>query len=256
MGERGVMGQPAEVDVRELGAGVVQITMQDRQHKNTFSPGLVHGLIRAFETVSVNPAYRAVVLTGYDTYFCSGGTREALAILHAGKGKFTDTRLYSLALECEIPVIAAMQGHGIGGGFVFGLFADVVVLSRESIYTTNFMKYGFTPGMGATCILPAKLGLGLAQEMLLSARTYRGDELGRRGAPFAVLPRADVLSHAREMAQEIADKPRVALVALKARLVEDLRERLPAVIEQEVVMHDTTFHRPEVGSRIERLFGR
>jgi polyketide biosynthesis enoyl-CoA hydratase PksI len=249
------MGEPTVVDVRETCPGVVQITMQDRQHKNTFSPELVHGLLRAFETVSANPAYRAVVLTGYDTYFCSGGSREGLAILHAGKAKFTDTSLYSLALECEIPVIAAMQGHGIGGGFVFGLFADVVVLSRESIYATNFMKYGFTPGMGATCVLPAKLGPGLAQEMLLSARNYRGDELARRGAPFAVLPRADVLSYAREIAQDIADKPRVALVTLKAHLVRDLRRQLPAVIEQELVMHATTFHRPEVGDRIERLFG-
>jgi polyketide biosynthesis enoyl-CoA hydratase PksI len=247
---------PPAVDVRAVSPGVVQITMQDRDHKNTFSPALVHGLIGAFETVAGNPDHRVVLLTGYDNYFCSGGTREALTMLHEGRGKFSDTNLYSLSLECDIPVVAAMQGHGIGGGFVFGLFADFVVLSRESIYTTNFMKYGFTPGMGATCVLPAKLGTSLATEMLVSARNFRGDELARRGVPFAVLPRAEVLAHARQLAEEIAEKPRVALVTLKDHLVRDLRRQLPAVIEQELAMHGVTFHRPEVSDRIERLFGR
>ncbi|HWW19349.1 MAG TPA: enoyl-CoA hydratase-related protein [Steroidobacteraceae bacterium] len=50
-------------------------------------------------------------------------------------------------------------------------------LSRESLYTANWMKYGFTPGMGAIGVLRKKLGIGLAQEMLLSARTYRGADL-------------------------------------------------------------------------------
>jgi polyketide biosynthesis enoyl-CoA hydratase PksI len=249
------MSVTTAVDVCETDPGVAQITMRDREHKNTFSSALIHGLIRAFEDIRAHPGYRVAVLTGYDNYFCSGGTREALAMLHQGKGKFTDTNLYSLALECEIPVIAAMQGHGIGGGFVFGLFADVVVLGRESIYTTNFMKYGFTPGMGATYVLPAKLGSALAQEMLITARNYRGEELARRGVPFAVLPRAEVLAYAHELARDIADKPRVALVALKDHLVRHARQGLPEVIEQEVAMHGVTFHRPEVADRIDRLFG-
>jgi len=243
------------VDVREADPGVVQITMRDEEHRNTFSPQLVHGLIDAFAAVGTDPSYRAVVLTGYGPYFCTGGTREGLAMLHEGRGRFTDTGLYSLALDCEIPVVSAMQGHGVGGGFVFGLFADVVLLSRESIYTTNFMKYGFTPGMGATCVLPAKLGPDLAQEMLLSARSFRGDELARRGVGLTVLPRAQVLPRARELAREIADKPRTALVALKEHLVRGLRRELPEVIEREVVMHGVTFHTPEVGERIERRFG-
>jgi polyketide biosynthesis enoyl-CoA hydratase PksI len=243
------------VDIREVAPGVVQLTMQDREYRNTFSPALVAGLLGAFGDIGDDPRSRAVVLTGYDTYFCTGGTREALHRLHEGRGKFSDTNLYGLPLQCQIPVVAAMQGHGVGGGFVFGLFADVVVLSRESVYTTNFMKYGFTPGMGATHVLPAKLGIALAAEMLLSARNYRGQELADRGVPFTVLPRAEVLPHAVALAIEVAEKPREALVTLKAHLTRQLRGELPAVIEEEVAMHGVTFHRPLVGERIERLFG-
>lgn len=248
------MSEPVIV-LKEIDAGIVEIRMQDKVSKNTFSMELAEGLIEAFATINDNANYRVVILTGYDSYFASGGTKESLLLLSAGHGKFTDIDLYSLALNCPIPVIAAMQGHGIGGGFALGMFADFPILSRESIYTTNFMKYGFTPGMGATFILPRKLGICLAEEMMMMARTYRGEELQKRGVPFPVLPRAEVMPYAIEMARDIADKPRISLVTLKDHLVASLREGLSEVIDQEVVMHEKTFHRPEVKDRIEALFG-
>jgi polyketide biosynthesis enoyl-CoA hydratase PksI len=244
------------VELTEVGDGIVQLKMQDKANKNTFSNELAQGLIEAFETIKHQLRYRVVIFTGYDTYFASGGTQEALLSLSAGIGKFTDKDLYSLALNCPIPVISAMQGHGIGGGFVMGMFADLVVLSRESIYTTNFMKYGFTPGMGATFILPQKLGISLAQEMMLTAKNYRGEELQKRGIPFPVLPRDEVMDYAYELATTLAEKPRVSLVTLKDHLVAHQRESLPRTIAQEVAMHEKTFHQPEVRERIEAFFGR
>lgn len=243
------------IAVSELGEGIVQVRMQDRVHKNTFTGELIEGLTCAFEAIGRREDCKVVILTGYDSYFSSGGTQEGLRDLYEGKFKFTDKDLYSLALNCPLPVIAAMQGHGIGGGFVMGLFADFVVLARESVYTANFMKYGFTPGMGSTFILPKKLGLPLAEEMMMTALTYRGEELQRRGVPFPVLPRERVPEHALELARSLAEKPRVSLVTLKDHLVAPLREQLPRFIEQEVAMHERTFHRPEVRERIDALFG-
>lgn len=236
------------------GPGIARITMQDRVHRNGFSPALIDGLVRRFETVGADESVRVVILTGYDSYFASGGTRDTLLALHDGEGRFTDRPLYDLPLHCPVPVIAAMQGHGIGGGFVMGLFADFVLLSRESLYTTNFMKYGFTPGFGATCIVKDRLGGALAQEMLIAARSYRGDELARRGAPYPVLPRADIAEAALALAQDVADKPRVSLVTLKRRLTEDLRKALPQATAAEVEMHAKTFHLPAVRQRIASLF--
>ncbi len=246
----------AVVNLHEIEPGIVQLTMQDRIHKNTFSEELIAGLIQSFELIRTNSSYKVVILTGYDNYFSSGGTQEGLLEIQEGKVRFTDVNIYSLALECKIPVIAAMQGHGIGGGFVLGLFADFIILSRESVYTTNFMKYGFTPGMGATCIVPAKLGLGLAQEFLLNAGTYRGAELEKRGIPFPVLPRAEVMAHAYKLARELAEKPRFSLITLKDHLVASLREQLPHFIEREAAMHEKTFHQAEVKDRIITLFGK
>lgn len=243
------------VDISEPAAHVALIRMQDKASKNTFSAALTNGLQNAFNDITRNTHYKAVILTGYDSYFASGGTQEDLLSLSGGDGHFSDRDLYSLALNCPVPVISAMQGHGIGGGFVMGLFSDMVVLSRESVYTTNFMKYGFTPGMGATLILPKKLGVALAEEMLLTAQNYRGAELQQRGVPFAVLPREQVMIHALELANTIAEKPRSSLITLKDNLVRELRELLPRAIEKEVHMHDVTMKQPEVRHRIATLFG-
>ena len=244
------------IDLIEVEPGIIQVRMQDRVHKNTFSHELSRELIRAFATIAANDTYKVVILTGYDTYFASGGTQKDLLSLQEGHGNFSDNNIYGLALECKIPVISAMQGHGIGGGFVMGLFADFVILSRESVYTTNFMKYGFTPGMGATLIVPRKLGLALGEEMLLLARRYRGEELKQRGVPFPVYPRAEVMDQAMAMARELAEKPRISLITLKSQLVRSLREALPEVVAQEVAMHDKTFHQPEVRENIRLLFGK
>lgn len=244
------------VTLHEIEPGIIQLTMQDRVHKNTFSEEMILGLTQSFESIRNNSNSKVAILTGYDNYFSSGGTQEGLLGIHDGKVTFTDANIYSLALECEIPVIAAMQGHGIGGGFVFGLFADFVILSRESIYTTNFMKYGFTPGMGATCILPAKLGLSLAEELLLNAGNYRGVELEKRGVPFPVLPRAEVMGYAYQLARQLAEKPRNSLIILKDHLVATLRKQLPMIIEQEILMHKKTFHQVEVKNRIIALYGK
>ncbi len=247
--------EPPAVRVSSLDATVVEIALEDRVNKNTFSAGICQGLFEAFDRVRTESERKVVILTGYDTYFCSGGTQEALQGLSEHQARFTDFPIYSLPLLCPLPVIAAMQGHGIGGGLVFGLFADFVILSRESVYTANFMKYGFTPGFGATLVLAEKLGLPLAQEMLMTAETYRGADLEKRGVPFPVVPRAEVRPRALSLARTLADKPRESLVALKEHMVQKLRRDLPGVTELEVAMHERTFHQPEVKERIRTRFG-
>lgn len=242
------------VALDEVAPGVAQITLQDRENKNVFSEDLVRGLIDCFDSIGRDARFKAAIITGYDSYFASGGTKAGLLAIHDGRTSFNATNFYSLALDCEIPVISAMQGHGIGGGLVMGLFADFVIMSRESYYTANFMRYGFTPGMGATYILPKKLGFSLAHELLLNGASYRGADLEKRGLPFPVLPRKDVLPRALELARELSEKPRLSLTTLKRHLVSELRRELPGIIQQELQMHEITFHQDEVKQRILQLF--
>lgn len=240
------MSRPAE--------GIAQVTMQDRASRNSFSPELMKGITSAFEEIGNDPAFKAVVLTGYDNYFCCGGTRDELMAIYKGEHNFSDLKFFTLPLECPIPVISAMQGHGIGGGFVFGLYSDFSILARESIYAANFMKYGFTPGMGATLMIPLRLGNAVGNEMLFSAESYRGGELKERGIPLKVMPKQDVLKEALKLAESLAEKPRGSLVTLKEHLTAGIKARLPETISKELAMHRLTFHQKEVADRIDYFF--
>lgn len=232
---------------------IAVVVLEDRASRNSFSPAFIEGVTHAFGEIASNPEARVVVVHGYDSYFCCGGTKEELLLLAEGKAKFTDFTFYDLMFRCEIPVVAALQGHAIGAGLVFGCYADVLVLAEESLYSANFMRYGFTPGMGATCVIPRRFGLTLGWEMLLTGRSYHGGELRTRGAQVSVVRRTHVVAGAMETARELADKPLVALKELKRRWVDSFREELASAVRKEVEMHRVTFPLPEVRERIARL---
>ena len=242
------------VHLTEYDHGVVQVTMEDRATGNMFSPDFIRDFTECFDYIREHHDYKVVVLTGYDNYFASGGTRQELEDVFNGTINFNELGFFKAALDCDLPVISAMQGHGIGGGFVLGLYADIIMLGRENYYTCNFMKYGFTPGVGATYIVPYKLGNALGHEMLLTAKNYQGAELEKRGVPFEVFPKKDVLSRALETALEMAEHPKVSLLTLKEYLAKQPRAIIGQVIEEELAMHDITFKQPVVMERINQLF--
>jgi polyketide biosynthesis enoyl-CoA hydratase PksI len=243
------------INFQEIDEEIVLLTMEDKIHKNGFSDELNHDLRQSFERIDNSRKYKAVILTGYDTYFSTGGTQKELLAGQEGKFQFHDLKTHDLLLSCKIPVIAAMQGHAIGAGFALGLSADFIIFSKESFYSFNFMNYGFTPGFCSTMLATEKLGIGLAEEMLFTADRYKGAELEKRGIPFPVLLRKDVLTHSFKLARRLADKPRVSLVVLKDHLAEPLRKKLPVTVEKENTMHEKTFHLPETRERILKLFG-
>lgn len=244
------------VELHEVESSIVIVKLQDRVHKNAFSKELILGINRSFESIQSNPNYKVVILTGYDSYFASGGTKEVLLAINEGKLKFTDYNFFSIALNCKIPVIAAMQGHGIGGGWCLGLFSDFIVMSRESVYSANFMKYGFTPGAGATLIFPEKFGINLAQEILFTGKQFHGSELESKGVTFPILPRKEVLSYALKLAKELSELPRESLIALKDLMTEAIREKVSYASEKELKMHEKTYvNQPKVREKIELLYG-
>ncbi len=246
----------AAVTLRRHGPAIAVVEMADREGRNTFTRALVEGLGEAFGEIAADPALKVVVIHGYDAIFCAGGTLEELLTLADHKVTFDAHDFYRALLDCPLPVVAAMQGHALGGGLVFGLYADMVVLSRESLYSANFMKYGITPGMGATLLLPERLGPALANEMLFSARGYHGGALAERGIGYPVVPRAETVKVALKLAGDLADKPVFALRRLKATLNARLLAALPATVAREKAMHEEAFAQPDIVERITTRFGR
>lgn len=241
---------------------IAYVCMEDRQYRNTFSIQFVEGLKKVFKEIDGNPEVKVVIVHGYDNYFSCGGTQEELLGLYAGVAKtgeekvqFNDLNFHDILLKCKVPVIAAMQGHALGGGLAFGCFADIIILAEEALYSAIFMKYGFTPGMGATYIIPKKFGESLGTEMLYLAKNYNGRELKERGAQVKIVRKNEVLNVATEVAEELADKPLLSLKVLKEHLTTPIFKELPAFIDAELKMHEITFVQQEVKDRILAKFG-
>ena len=228
-----------ETEVRDN--GVVIVRMIDRDAKNMYSPELIRGLEEVFAHIEASDDYRAVVLTGYDTYFACGGTRESLLAIQQGVAKFTDTKIYQLPMDCKLPVIAAMQGHAIGGGWTLGMFADICLFSAESRYISPYMQYGFTPGAGSTLIFPTRLGLDLAKETLFIAAEYTGSELSAKGLPHACGPRSELMPRALALADAIAARRIEDARALKRFFSAPQRAAIEATYARELAMHDRSF---------------
>ncbi|MBE0533179.1 MAG: SDR family NAD(P)-dependent oxidoreductase, partial [Rhodospirillales bacterium] len=235
--------------------GVVVLRMTERQHKNSFTELFMDGLSEAFAAVGRLESAKVVVLTGFDGYFASGGTRDGLQALQQGTARFTDRKIYSLPLDCPLPVIAAMQGHAIGAGWSLGMFCDRALAAAEGVYHSNYLWYGFTPGAGATLIFPHRLGDDLGREVLFTAREYRGRELAGRSPNLRVLPASQVLPVALALAHGLARQPRQRLIAIKAQANRPIVDRLDAVFARELEMHEKTFiGNSRVQERIEQMF--
>jgi acyl transferase domain-containing protein/enoyl-CoA hydratase/carnithine racemase/NAD(P)-dependent dehydrogenase (short-subunit alcohol dehydrogenase family)/acyl carrier protein/SAM-dependent methyltransferase len=221
--------------------GIVVVKMEDRDAKNMFSDVFMEGMKEVFAHIEKTPAYKVVILTGYDSYFASGNTKEGLLAVQEGRARFTDSKVFQLPLDCRLPVIAAIQGHAIGAGWTLGLYADLVLLSGESRYVSPYMGYGFTPGAGATWVLADKLGEDLARESMLTAEPFTGDELHARGLGLSVLPRLHVVPAAMTQARQMARMSRYRSIAFKQELTRDHRERLEETYRLELAMLDETF---------------
>jgi acyl transferase domain-containing protein/enoyl-CoA hydratase/carnithine racemase/aryl carrier-like protein/SAM-dependent methyltransferase len=228
-----------ETEVRDN--GVIVVRMVDRDAKNMYSPALIRGLEEVFAHIDGCDDYRAVVLTGYDTYFACGGTREGLLAIQQGAAKFTDAKVYQLPMSCRLPVIAAMQGHAIGGGWTLGMFADLCLFSAESRYISPYMQYGFTPGAGSTLIFPARLGADLAKETLFTAHEYTGSELRAKGLPHVCVPRSEVLPRALALADAIAARSADDVLAMKRHFSAADLAQVEATYARELAMHDRSF---------------
>jgi acyl transferase domain-containing protein/enoyl-CoA hydratase/carnithine racemase/acyl carrier protein len=229
------------IETELCGNGVLVVRMVDREAKNMFSPALVRGLEEVFAHIEASGDYRAVVLCGYDTYFACGGTRDSLLAIQQGNAKFTDTKIYQLPMSCSVPVVAAMQGHAIGGGWSLGMFADLCVFSAESRYISPYMQYGFTPGAGSTLIFPATLGPDLARETLFAAVEHSGSELRAKGSPHACVPRAEVLPHALALADAIAARAPADVRALKRYFADPGLAAIEDTYKRELAMHEHSF---------------
>lgn len=211
---------------------------------SSLSYGYVEKLREAVVKLNANPKLKVVVLEGGQKYFSSGADELTLkSIVKRGDPlvKFTTyvAEIPRLITLINVPTIAAMAGHALGGGLAIGLWCDIAILSEECLYGSNFIKLGFTPGMGSTAILPHIFGNFLGREMLFSGRLFKGKEIKLANCALNnyILPQGKVLARSYELADEISNISEEAIKLLKSSMAEHKKKLLEPILESELAMH-------------------
>lgn len=236
------------------GEGIGVVAMEDREGRNAMSAPFVDALYTALHRAATWPDLRVVVLRGLPEVFCAGASLDMLRALARHEVAPTDILLPRAVFDIPVPVIAAMEGHAIGGGLALGLCADMVLIARESRYGASFMNMGFTPGMGITRLLGHVMSQALANEILFCGENKRGAFFEGKSGFNAILPRAEVLPRAMELAARVAEKPRRSLEMLKRARTVERRRDFEESRTVESLMHEVSFSEPDALARIEESY--
>lgn len=237
------------------GDGVARIKMLDTEGKNIFSDRLIRGIVTAVDKLESDKQTKVAILEGLPDVFSGGAEKETLVALSEGELRVKDLLISERLVAAEFPVIAAMEGHAMGGGLVMALCCDIVIAARESRYGTVFMNMGFTPGMGCTTLLQGLVGSYIANEMMYTGKRFRGRELAEKSTNINyILPKSEVPAKARDIALQIAEKNLQSVHLLKYALSASKKKALVEARLQEDMMHRISFGYPETKETIERFY--
>lgn len=197
--------------------GIALVTLSRPERLNAISPELIADLHGALRDVERDRSQRVVVLTGAGRGFCSGADLKA-----GGDQEFSEPpdrsrvgAIYEMQLdlanlmlkiyELRVPVVAAVNGPAVGGGFAIALHCDVRVAAESARFGSVFIKVGLSSlDVGNSYLLPRLIGASRARELMLTGRVFGAAEAERIGLVSQVVPDGQVVETAMEIARQIA----------------------------------------------------
>ncbi len=210
----------------EVREHVAEVTIDRPEVRNALSREAYGQLEAAFREAQRDGAVRCVILTGADPAFCSGD--DVRDIMVGAQGQATSARLRDVrprptpaalaVLECDRPVIAAVNGPAVGWGMDLSLFCDIRIASERARFGELFIKRGLISDLGGLWRLPQVVGPSRAAELLFTGDVIDAKEAERIGLVSRVVPHDGLLVAARELAGRIAANPPLALRYMKEGL--------------------------------------
>jgi len=235
----------AHILVETTPAGVRTLTLNRPDVLNAINTVLADELPAAIQEASGDEAVRVLVITGSGRGFCSGldlveaSQRDRSAPVNPRR-RLDDlgwVGRQALALvNCDKPVIAAINGVAAGAGFGLMLGADIRLISANATLTTGYVRRGLSPDAGVTYFLPRLVGLSRATELILTARDFGAEEAERIGLVSRILPAENFGEAVADYAAKLAAGPPIAQTLTKRLLVESLETDITAQLRREIAL--------------------
>jgi enoyl-CoA hydratase len=250
---------------------IATITINRPDRLNAVHNALHHELEQIWIDVRADQDVNAIILTGAGRAFCAGGDVKGMAegslsggaAPRKGKGRgrgpiaaSNGRRVIENMLDVEQPIIGAINGDAIGLGATLALLCDITVASEKARFADTHVKVGIVAGDGGAVIWPLLIGPHRAKEFLMRGNFISGAEAGRIGmVNYAVGP-DEVMTKARELAQELADGPTWAIRWSKLAVNKWLKQQanliLDASLAYEMMTFNTKDHQEAVKAFVEK----
>ncbi len=219
---------------------VLIVTMNRPRVLNALNTAMLSELDQTIEAAGADGGVRVVILTGAgEKAFVAGADIKELAIAtpaaareHARRGQAVFDRIERLGK----PTIAAVNGFALGGGCELAMACTIRIAADTARLGQPEINLGLIPGYGGSQRLPRLVGRGRALELLLSGQPVTADEAHRIGLVNRVVPAAELLPAARQLATTLAEKPPIAVRYLLEAVAEGLDLPLGAAQEIEATL--------------------
>ena len=188
----------------EKSAGVASLTLNRPEAMNALSHELRQALTHAFRELAQDAAVRVVILTGAGRAFCAGldlkelGSRDSQPL-----GAFTDADMMAAIRGFPGPVIGAVNGFAITGGFELALACDLLIASSEARFADTHARVGILPGWGLSQKLPRLIGIGRAKELSFTGNFIGAEQALAWGLVNRVVAPAELLPSCRQLAEDM-----------------------------------------------------
>lgn len=246
--------------IYERKGSVGLVTLNRPERLNAIGTDMLADFERTLSEAINDDATAAIVLTGAGRAFCSGDDlkefeqqSESEATVRAHIDAIQ--RITRLMLGCDKPIVGALHGYAVGGGFEWVLNCDLVVASENLIGFFPEMDWGNFVTGGVTYLLPQTLGYQRTFEMIVLGERQSATRLLQLGLVNWVVPQEEMLAKAFDVADKIASKSRTSVARLKTLINRDLGAQLWRAVELEEQATVEAFLRPEAAERVKQ-FGR
>ncbi len=238
--------------------GVCTIEIARPEKKNALTVAMYQAMADALGAARGDAAVRAVLITGQPGVFTSGNDIEDFMARPPGQGsEGMDSPVFRFMrslLECDKPVVAAVTGAAVGIGTTMLLHCDFVYVSDEARLAMPFVSLGLVPEFGSSLLVPQLMGQRRAAEKLLLGEPFTAEQAVECGIANAVLPAAEVVNHARRIAERFNALPPGAVREAKQLMRAPQQEQVLKTIATEGALFAKRLRSPEAMEAFQAFF--
>ena len=217
----------------ETSGSILRVTVNRPAKKNAMTSAMYNALADVFDNAAKDDDIHVVIWDAAGDSFSAGNDVEDFLKNPPGPGESPQARLGNALMNLDKPVIAAVKGAAVGGGTTLLTHCDFVYAGETAKFQLPFVNLGLVPEFGSSWSLPARFGYIRAAELFMLGQPFNATLAAEIGLVTRVVPDAELLATATQIAEKLAAKPIGALRATKKLLRGSSRAQIEQAIKAE-----------------------